>query len=268
MMKQLRWLLSLVIVVGFYLLTTPTALAAETIFDQAKLYSESDLTNIQAALEAFEASSGMTAVVVTNQEATGKSATAYADDFYDQHGFGTGKDKSGILFLIDLSTRTYWLSTAGKGIKLFTDDRIDSILDRGEEAMRERDYGTATLHVLKKATAYSQDYRYDESTQQYHRVRKIVWYEALIAIVLALVASVVSYTQVAGRYNLAKSTYRYGFREHGHLQLSVKEDTLVHTATTTRYIPPITSGGGGGGGGSSTHTSSGGSTHGGGGRSF
>lgn len=263
-----KYLLPLGLLLGFVFFSHSIEATTEKIYDQAGIFSSERIPSINEAIAEFEKSSGMEAIVVTNDEFTGKSAMEYADDFYVQHGFGTGTDKSGILFLIDLDTRVYWISTSGRGIKLFNDERIERLLDKGESAMVEGNYPKATLNVLKAATAHSDNYTFNEAKNTYQRVRRIRWYEALVGVVIALLASSGFFLTIQRKYNLKERPYTYPFREEGSLDLTSKEDSLINTATTSRYIPPASSNNSSGGGGSSTHTSSGGSSHGGGGRSF
>ena len=44
-------------------------------------------------------------VIVTVDDTRGKKARDFADDFFDYNGFGYGRDRDGILLLIDISDR-------------------------------------------------------------------------------------------------------------------------------------------------------------------
>lgn len=60
-------------------------------------------------------------VIVTVSSLEGKSATEYADDFFDYNGYGIGENKDGILFLIGMNEHDWAISTHGYGITAFTD---------------------------------------------------------------------------------------------------------------------------------------------------
>jgi len=60
-------------------------------------------------------------VIVTVDALDGKTATEYADDFFDYNGYGYGKTRDGILLLISMEARDWALSTHGYGIEAFTD---------------------------------------------------------------------------------------------------------------------------------------------------
>ena len=70
------------------------------------------------------------------RDAQGKDAEAYADDYYDTHGYG----ENGVLFLIDLDNGQVWISTAGAMIRFLTDARIEEVLDAGYEALQAGQY--------------------------------------------------------------------------------------------------------------------------------
>ena len=54
----------------------------------------------------------------------------YADDFYDYNGYGYGENRDGILLLISMENRDYWISTYGYGMTAFTDAGLAYIQDQ------------------------------------------------------------------------------------------------------------------------------------------
>ena len=88
-------------------------------------------------------------VIVTTDDAHGKSSMEYADDFFDYNGFGYDKPMGdGVLFLIDMDNRQIWISTCGKAIIYFTDSRIDEALDDIIEYMYDSNYDGAADDFL------------------------------------------------------------------------------------------------------------------------
>ena len=80
------------------------------VFDQADLFLEEEEKELQQAIDALREKMDMDAAVVTAEENPG-SAQAYADDFYEAHGFGTGSGHDGALLLIDMDNRELCIST-------------------------------------------------------------------------------------------------------------------------------------------------------------
>ncbi len=261
-MKQLlNSFLGPLAILFFLVLSSQPVQASETIFDQAGLFSESQKADIADKIALFKENTGMDGAVVTTNDAGGKTAQAYADDFYDNHQFGVGADRSGFLFLIDMDNRTYYISTMGKMKELLSESRIEKMLDHAEDDMVNGDYHLAALSILTDAIKYSDRYQYDSATGHFKRIRKLPPLKTMIAVIAAVIAGIASYSSIYGTYNLKRSTYKYSYREKGQLNLTQKDDQLIDTFTTTRRIPKPTNSGGGGGGG-------GGGGHGGGGRSF
>lgn len=231
------------------------------VFDEANLFSDSDKINLQTAIDTFKSETKMDAVILTTADAEGKSPQDYADDFYDQHNFGSGPNKTGFLFLIDMDNRTYYISTAGTLIELLTGSKRERLLDHAETSMRSQNYADAALSVIDDMSRYTKNYTYDQSSGALTKIKTITTIEILIAVIVGSVAALVTYSSVYGKYTLKRSSYRYSYRDNGSLSLSQRDDQLINTFTTSRHIPKANPGNG-------SHTSSGGSSHGGGGRGF
>ena len=51
----------------------------------------------------------------------------YADDFFDYNGYGFGASYDGVLLLISMEDRDWWISTTGLGIRALDDSTIEYI---------------------------------------------------------------------------------------------------------------------------------------------
>ncbi len=58
----------------------------------------------------------------------GKDINSYADDYFDENGYGIGSQYDGALFILDYIGREMAISTSGYGITVFTDYGIDYVL--------------------------------------------------------------------------------------------------------------------------------------------
>lgn len=67
----------------------------------------------------------------------------YADDFFDYNGYGFGPDHDGILLLVSMAQRDWWISTTGYGITAFTDAGLDYISDRVVPKLSDAQYAKA-----------------------------------------------------------------------------------------------------------------------------
>jgi len=215
----------------------------------------------------------MDIVIVTTNDAQGKSSRDYADDFFDNGGFGVGGDYDGILFLIDMDNREAYISTSGIGIRYLTDIRIESILDMVfDNGLIAGDYYGAAGGFLKGTRKYLelgiQQGQYNEP-EQVKKINKLTTMDIVISLVGGIAAGGIFYGITKARYRTPKRDNPYSYKTNSIVNLTTNNDRLINSFVTTRHIPkPSSSSGGSSAGRSSTHTSSGGRTHGGGGRKF
>src|SRR5690606_7002669 len=100
------------------------------VFDDAMLFSDDERVALEVEANNLSSEYKMDIVIVTTNNAEGKTSREYADDFYYYGGFGVGDDYDGILFLIDMDNREAYIYTSGIGIRYLTDLRMDKVLDR------------------------------------------------------------------------------------------------------------------------------------------
>jgi len=123
-----------------FLLAAPfSAFALETshVIDEINVLSESEINNLQQAIDQVSADHGLDLVFVITDNVQGKASRDFADDYYDDNGYGIGEEASGFLMLVNMADREVWISTAGNAIDIFTDQRLDSINDAVVEHLAE-----------------------------------------------------------------------------------------------------------------------------------
>ena len=110
-----------------------SAFAADTdrLNDMAGLLTEQQQQDILSRLDEVSQRLQMDLVIVTTDTLGGKTAEAYADDYFDYNGFGFGENWDGALLLISMEpdNRRCHISTSGSGIYYFNDALIDRMLD-------------------------------------------------------------------------------------------------------------------------------------------
>lgn len=280
MVKRLGCLFFCLVMVGGCAL----ALAEQPmVVDDAGLFTVEEVQRLEQLIQGIRTTYQMDAVVLTTRDTPRTSDDSvlvdYADRYYEDHGYGLGEDRAGVLLMIDMNNRYFYLSTAGVMIDYLSDARIERILDDAFDAMENGTYGDAAEAALERVRKYlysgiaEGSFRYDEATGQrltglYNRLTTT---EALVALLAGAGVAAVLIASVIGRYSLAGSTYRYDRAALTSRKLRVDEaHFLRQSVTRVRRAPPPSSSdhGGGSSGGSGVHTSSGGMSHGGGGRHF
>ncbi|MBQ8669994.1 MAG: TPM domain-containing protein, partial [Oscillospiraceae bacterium] len=95
-------------------LCSVTALAADQrVFDYSDVISAPDEALLEATIEALREETKLDWVILTVDDAGGRSSRQVADQFYLENGFGVGSDYSGALFLIDFDNGEIYISTCG-----------------------------------------------------------------------------------------------------------------------------------------------------------
>lgn len=253
----------------------------QKVFDEAGLLTQTQIDDLQSEIVKTAEYLKMDVIIVTIDDAGGKTAMEAADDFYDEHAFGYEREHgSGILFLIDMDNRETYISTAGEAMIQFRDEEYELIFDDIAYDMKQGNYYNACSIFLKKAYEYGSNNDvvegyYDEATDSIKPPTKLqqLFKPVDIAISLAgsLVIAIVIVAIMAHGNKARMSVGRDAYLKDNRYKLNLKSDNFTHQTVTTRHIPRNDNhfgGGGGGGGGGSSHTSSGGHSHSGGGRGF
>ena len=254
--------------------TELTDVAEGYVFDYAELMSDEQQAELEKQIASMKEKTGWDIFAVTTNDAEGKSAMAYADDFYDER---TPEDSDGILVLIDMDNREIYVSTCGDAIRYLTDARIERILDAGFYFVSDGWYAACLSEMLSAAEQYydagvpQNQYNYDVETGAVSEYRTLTWVEVVPVFLLAVAVGLGIFFGVRKSYSLKGGRYEYPYMKYGKLDLTAHDDQFIRAHTTHHRIQTSSSSGGSrrsGGGRSSTHRSSSGRSHGGGGRKF
>ena len=260
-------------------LATPKVDETEKVYDFANLLTDEEEQKLFKEITEYIQTYNMDMVVVTIDKNNKSSAMDYADDFYDYNNFGKGSTYDGILFLIDMDTRNMWISTTGEAIRIYSDARIDSILDSTYNYIKIPNYYKCASAFVSRAFSYaksgvpsSNKNTYINENGEYivnsEEEANIGVEYAIGALVISTISSLIFIAIASAKHKtIKKATQAKQYLVNGSFNLTEKEDRFVSSHTTKHYNPPSSSSGSSGGG-SSTHFSSSGSCHGGGGRSF
>lgn len=239
------------------------------VFDHANLFSQEEIIQLEEEASILSDDYNMDIVIVSTNDANGKTSREYADDYFDYNGFGLGDELDGILFLIDMDNREAYISTSGKGIRYLTDSRIENIIGRVlNSGIGDGDYYNASKEFLNGTKQYlesgipSDQYSQEEEVEVENT---LTFLETIISLIVGLIVSAIFFFSIKSRYKMKNPVKELNFRENSIVNLTAEKDLLVDTIITHRIIPKSKDNDSGK---SSTHTSSSGNTHGGGGGKF
>lgn len=238
------------------------------VFDEANIFTEEDIIKLEEEANNLSKVYNLDIVIVTTDNALGKTPREYADDFYDDGGFGIGNDYDGILFLIDMDNREPYISTTGLGIRYLTDQRIESIIDQTfDGGLIQGDYYGAAMTFLNGTRSYLER---GIPTGQYNEPEiikaknKLSLMDFIISLLVGLGLSGAFFFSIKTKYKMRKVPSHFSYRNNSIVNFKSKEDKLVNTFVTRRVIPKPSQSSSTSGK-STTHRSSSGRTHGGGG---
>lgn len=105
------------------LLAIPAAARSAYALDYAGLMTRGETAYLDEWAQKFQSSHGLDVVLLTTPELYGHDPQSVADDFYDNNGYA----ENGILFLLDMGSRQWHISTCGTAIALLSDRDLADI---------------------------------------------------------------------------------------------------------------------------------------------
>ncbi len=193
-----------------------------------------------------------------------KSMMEYADDYFDYNGFGMGETRDGLVLVLSMSDRQWYVSTSGLGIDAITDKGLTVLMKPVLNKLGADEY----YEAMKEFIVRTDDFVVEAKKGKPYVGRKLssydkTWISPLwwaIPIGLLLSASMIFYhilaTKTVVKQNLAQE---YVVKDS--IDITKSSDRFMYNnISKTRREKSSSS--------SSSHTSSSGSSHGGGGGSF
>lgn len=251
--RFLGLLLALLLFVG---LSLSVGAAAPRLVDEADLLTAAEETELLTRLDEVSTTYGADVVVVTVDSTGGTSPMAYADDYFDDNGYGQGADRAGVLLLVSMAQRDWWISTSGFCIEALSDDTIAYIGESITPDLSAGDYPAAFATYVEECAYYL-----DGHLNGFPFPTGMMLVVALvIGLVVALIATLIMRGQLKSvRPQRAAESYV----RTGSLAVTDARELYLYRQVDRRLRPQNTSGSG-----SRTHTSSSGRSHGGGGGKF
>lgn len=250
----------------------------QRLVDEAGLLTDSEGKELLGQLDEISERQQVDVVVVTVDSLDGMSAMEYADNFYEANDYGFGEERDGILFLISMEERDWWMSTSGFGITAFTDAGLEYISEMIISDLSEGDYAWAFTTFADLCDDYITQAKTGEPYDVDHLPKDplvlLVFLVMALAVgfVISLIATGIMRLKLRSVYSKTEAD---SYVKKGSLKLTVENDLYLYKHVDRREKPKEenTSSTGSTGstrssGGSTTHKSSSGKKHGGAGGKF
>ena len=121
MKKRLYSLLLCLLIVSALIL--PVCAKNAEVLDVASVMSVEDAAALSQRLPAFRENYGLTVVILTVPDLMDQPIEAFADNYYDNNRY----DENGVLFMVDMDSRQWHISTSGTAIDLLSDGDLMQI---------------------------------------------------------------------------------------------------------------------------------------------
>lgn len=234
--------------------------------DMADLLTDQEEETLIAYLDEISERQNMEVSVVTAENREGyNSMQGFADDMYDYLEYGYGENRDGVMLVIAMKERDWYISTCGYGITAFTDAGIEYIGDSMKEDLAKGDYVSAFHIFADTSDELISTARSGKPFDRSDFPRKPLSPMALpISVLIGAGIAILVVWGMKGQMKAVRGQGTAGnYVRDGSLQITQSRDQfLYHRVDRTKKIKESTSSG------SSAHMSSSGTMHGGGGGKF
>jgi len=124
------------------------------IWDKAGLLSTYEESSLSQKTSILVSKYGMDIVILTVDSMGAKTSRSYAEDFYDSMGYAD----DGILLLLSMEERDWYICTTGRAMDIFTKKGIDRMGDEIVPYLSDGDYYTGFITFLNLIPDYSDAY--------------------------------------------------------------------------------------------------------------
>lgn len=235
------------------------------VMDEADLLSDWEETSLRETLDEISLRQNLEVVLVTADSLDGYSVSDFAEMSYESCEYGYGENKDGILLLISMEDRDWYIATHGYAITVFTDAGLDYI---GEQMLSDLSDGSYAAAFERYAELCDQFITQARTGEPYDNGNfpqeplSAVWILISLGIGIVLAVLIVGGMK-AQLQNVQPQKAADSYLKAGGLKLTESRDLfLYHTVTRTRREKQKSSSG------SSTHHSSSGRSYGGRGGKF
>lgn len=234
------------------------------VVDMADLLTDSEETALIEKLDEISLRQNMDVVVATTEDLEGYSVTEYADLLYKQCQFGYGDSNDGLLLLISMEDRDWYISTCGYGITAFTDAGIKYIRNQIKPDLSDGNYAAAFSEYAELCDDFITQARNGDPYDSHNLPSEplsLIWIP--IAVIIGFViAKIIVGNMKSKLKTVRKQAAANSYVRNGSMNVTESRDLFLYQTVTRAEKPKNNSSG------SSTHTSSSGTTHGGGGGKF
>lgn len=248
--------------------TIPEERQKPLLVDEADLLTDQQEEKLLSRLEEISERQQCDVAIVTVNSLGRKTIRNFADDFFDYNGYGWGSADDGLILVVDMDTRQWWISTHAYAVTAFTDAGIAYI---GDKVAREL-AGGDNNGAFEKYASLCDDFLTQAKTGQPYDTGHLPKEKPgvlllLLALCIGAVPGLIVVTVMRSKLKTVRpqgSANQY-LRSNS-LHITEESDVFLYSKVSQTPRPKPTESHSSSG--SSTHISSSGRSHGGGGGHF
>ncbi len=165
--KLFSFLLALLLIMG---LSVSVSADAADILDEAGLLTVDEESDLEDVAREIQETYDLDVIILTVNTLDGQSPRRYAEDFYDTYGYG----EDGILLLISMEDRDWYILVNGDACDVFDDGALDDLENALLEDLSDGDYYgafSAYLYTMEGCLSHvsDEDSEYAESGSDRHQ---------------------------------------------------------------------------------------------------
>ncbi len=257
-MKKKILIFALLLAICCSLFTPVYADTLPRVVDGADLLYPEDEAALEQKIAEVSTAYNFDIVIVTTDSLEGKTAEAYADDYFDYNGYGYGESYDGIILAVSMAEREWAISTCGYGLEAFSDYDTDRMGEEIVYYLSDSFYYDACLKFVEM----TEDELYYASLDSYNESGSFSTFLFFlpIALIIGFVISLCIGFGFKGQLKTARpKAYAGDYVKKGSFNLRRSNDIYLYSRTSRVKIESNSSSRGG----TTSHISSSGRSHGG-----
>ena len=244
-----------IVLILILIISLPCTVSAANrkVVDESGLLSASEILELNKIAQSLADNYEIDAVIVIVNTLNDKSVQAYADDYFDYNGYGVGSDDSGVLLLVAMKERQWYVSTHAEGTEAVTYNEIGILDEEMADYLSSGDFYDAFATYLNLLESEFEHYRTYENGFTFEGL----WSRLLTGLFIGAIIAGIALWCMRSKMNTAKQqSDAASYMVSSSYNLYRCQDIFLYSKTTKTPKAQNNSSGG-------SHRSSSGRSHGG-----
>jgi len=203
--------------------------------DEVGLLTASQVSLLTAKLDEISKRHQFDVVINITDSTGNKSPRLYAADFFEEQGFGYGKDESGIILMLAMRSRDFAFVTKGYGLYAFTDKGQEYMEKLFLPHLKNDDYFVAFMAFADAADDFLENAKagnpYDSGNipmTPAERQSARLWTVIISLVIAFAVPGIVVAAWTSQLKSVRKKDHAADYIRRGSMQLTLQRDIFLH----------------------------------------